>query len=133
MTKRSTLLKVVAIIMIVIAAIAFLAVVGSLVTLYSLLGGTSVDYIMAYAGYSPAIFYVSTVFSIIGCVVELIAGIMGLASKKKKMITTMGIITLVLEVISIILSGIMGSLSPLSFISFVLPILYYIGAKQCID
>ncbi len=133
MTKKSTLLKVVAIIMIVIAAIAFIAVVGSLAALYSLVGGASIDFIMTYAGYNPAVFYIATIFSIIACIVELMAGIIGLASKKKKTIITMGIITLVLEVISIILSGIIGSLSPLSFISLVLPILYYIGATQCVD
>ncbi len=133
MTKKSTLLKVVSIIMIVIAAIAFIVVVGSLATLFSLLGGASVDLIMTYAGYSPAAFYIATIFSIIACIIELLAGIMGLSAKKKNTVKTMGIITLVLEVISLILAGMISSLSPLNFVSLVLPILYYIGATQCVD
>lgn len=134
MTKKSTLLTVVSIIMIVIAAIGLFVVVAGVGSVFSLAGDkATLDAAMLYVGIDASLFYFEVFFAIIACIIMLVAGILGLAAKKKKIFVIMGIITLLLEVVSLIFAGVTGVLSPLNFISLVLPILYYIGATQCID
>ena len=139
MTKRSVMLKVVAIIMIVIGAIMIIFTLGSYAAVssaLSYLGGSWSDLnsIMEQAGMSytgPLQMYF--IFAIAASIFELFAGIVGLAVKKKGFIFAIGIISVVLELASVILAVVTSAFSPLSLLSFVLPVLYVIGAKLCIQ
>ena len=142
MTKRSTMLKVVSILMIIIGAIALIV---------SLLGVVGTN--MA-AGYIPEIegeltpemvaagldanallsaMMIASVIGMIGSGFEMFCGIFGLASKSKKAIQILGIIVIVLEVVSLIMTITSGGFTVWSLVSFILPILYFIGAKMCIQ
>lgn len=103
MTKRSTLLKVIAILMIIFGAIALFTVIGSVAMMNSMLGSFGMDLgdALALAGYvgGAGVFWFAMILSIIACIIELLAGILGLASKSKGLIVKLGLVTIILQVI----------------------------------
>ncbi|MCI5569894.1 MAG: hypothetical protein MR372_08595 [Lachnospiraceae bacterium] len=137
MTKRSTLLKVIAILMIIFGAIALFTVIGSVAMMNSMLGSFGMDLgdALALAGYvgGAGVFWFAMILSIIACIIELLAGILGLASKSKGLIVKLGLVTIILQVISLIFAIVVKSFAPMNLISFILPILYFIGAKSCVE
>lgn len=137
MTKRSTLLKVIAILMIIFGAIALFTLIGSVAMMNSMLGSFGMDLgdALALAGYvgGAGVFWFAMILSIIACIIELLAGILGLASKSKGLIVKLGLVTIILQVISLIFAIVVKSFTPMSLISFILPILYFIGAKSCVE
>ena len=137
MTRRSTMLRVVAILMIIFGAIELVILIGSFVTLsalLSLVGGTSADVaeILAQAGYDyHGPIMAALAVGVIACVAEFVAGILGLALKSKKSVFITGCIIIIIQVISLILSFATGSFSWTNLVVFILPVLYLIGAKNC--
>ena len=129
MTKRSTMLKVVSILMIIFGAIALFTVIGAM-QLVNALGGAD---IMVLAGISPGTYKLAMAISLIACIIEILAGILGLALKNKKTLILIGLICIIIQVVSLIFVIVAHSFSWTSLVGFVLPILYYIGAKQCIE
>jgi len=132
MTKRSTLLKVVSIIMIIFSAIALIiGIVGALGasmlgTALSEVGGETA------AAVSGALTGI-VVFGIVLAVIELVCGILGVASKNKKLLTILGCVLIILAVVSLIMNIVAGSFSAMSLVSLILPILYFLGARQCVE
>ena len=64
---------------------------------------------------------------------ELTDGILGLASKSKGLLEKIGIVLIIIQLVSLIFSIVSQSFAWTNLIGFILPILYYIGAKQCIQ
>ena len=139
MTKKSTMLKVVSILNIIFGAIASVVVVGSVATLSgaaALLGMSLSDALSLGAlttGMNPGLMMPSLIISIVSAILILVSGIMGLASKNVKLLTTVGLILIVITLISLILTCATSGFSVLNLLSFVLPILYFLGAKQSIQ
>ncbi len=132
MTKRSTLLKVVSIIMIIFSAIALIiGIVGALGAsmLGTALSEVGVETAAAVSGALTGI----VVFGIVLAVIELVCGILGVASKNKKLLTILGCVLIILAVVSLIMNIVAGSFSAMSLVSLILPILYFLGARQCVE
>lgn len=73
------------------------------------------------------------VFGIVLAVIELVCGILGVASKNKKLLTILGCVLIILAVVSLIMNIVAGSFSAMSLVSLILPILYFLGARQCVE
>ncbi len=143
MTQRSMLLKVISIIMIILGAI---MIISSLVSLMAsslmineLAGALNTAEITqeftgeAFTGAVANFLFVASIVSIIAYGFELFCGIFGLVCKSKKAIMILGMIVLILNLIGLIMNIVQGSFQIWSLIGFVLPILYFIGARQCIQ
>ena len=134
MTKRSTLLKVVAIIMIIFAAIALVALISTIGLVNSML-----DYVGGWeavelaTGYNASFFMFAEVISIVECVFELICGILGVASKSKGLLEKLGLVLIIIAVVSLIVNIVGGTFTWTTLLGLILPILYFLGAKQCIQ
>lgn len=132
MTKKSTLLKVIAIIMIVFGAIT-LIVSATLATGMAYLSSLGAEAFLAAVGVSLGIYKFFIAWLIIASIVMLLVGILGLVLKKKKTLVLLGCISIIFEVIALILSIATKSFSWYHLVDLVLPILYFLGARQCID
>lgn len=120
--KGSTLLKVVSIIMIVFGAIALIVALLSIAGIAVLIA----------SGIGTALLYGALVVSIIQCIIFFVAGILGVVYAKKKekagTVIVFGIVLIILNVLSIILSVVSGGQVNASvIISFILPVLYLVG------
>ncbi len=132
MTKRSTLLKVVSIIMIIFSAIALIiGIVGALGA--SMLGAALSEVGGETAAAVSGALTGIVVFGIVLAVIELVCGILGVASKNKKLLTILGCVLIILAVVSLIMNIVAGSFSAMSLVSLILPILYFLGARQCVE
>ena len=129
MTQKSTMLKVVSILMIIFGAIALFANLGSIAQINAL-GGFE---LFAYVGISPGLITFWCVLVIIGNILMLLAGIMGLASKSKALLEKMGIILIVVQLLCLIVAIPAQMFSWTNITGFLFPVLYYLGAKQCIQ
>lgn len=127
MQKRSTLLKVVCIIMIIFAIIAIVSLIASMSMLSALSAYTSE------LGISTGVMTAAVVIGIVSAALELVFAILGLISKNKKLIMMLGLILIIIAVISLIISIAGGSFSWTSLVSLILPVLYYLGARQCVQ
>lgn len=136
MTKKSTLLKVAAIIMIVFGAITLIASATLQATVMagmSMLNSLGADAFLQYVGISLGLFRFFIVWLIIASIVMLLVGILGLVLKKKKTLVLLGCISIIFEVIALILAIAAKSFSWYHLVDLVLPILYFLGARQSID
>lgn len=130
--KGKTFLQVTGILMIIGGAISLIASLGlgGLTTLLAVISGEYVDGL----GALFALVAIAVVFSIIGSVVELVAGIIGVKNcgkpEKAGVCLGWGIAVIVISVISNVLTIVGGSdFSVLSLIlGLVLPVLYVVGA-----
>lgn len=133
MFKRSTMLKVVSILMIIFGAIAFFTLMGSMALINSVgaaLGG-SIEQLLELSGVSVGTYRFALILGIIASIFEILAGILGLALKNKKTLVMIGCICIIIQVVSLIFSIVAHSFAWTNLIGFILPILYFIGAKQC--
>lgn len=123
MFRRSTLLKVISIILIVmgifsvLGSIAVLAMGDQLVEAYAMMGIEA-----------PSM--LSNILSCIGSIIILASGIMGVASKSKKTIFIIGILLCAYYLISIVYSSVTAGFSALNCIGLIVPILYMWGWYQ---
>ena len=131
MQKRSGMLKVISILMIIFSAIALVIVLAGLAAVMAL--GDVAAYVEQYMNISVGMYYASMVLAVISPVLELIAGIMGLACKSKSVLKVVGILVIIVCLISLIITIMTTGFSFTSLISFVLPILYVVGVGQCIE
>lgn len=129
MTRKSTLLKVVSILMIIFGAIALIANLGSIFQIMAL-GGFE---LFAYVGINPGLVGFWCFLVIVGNILMLVAGIMGIASNNKALLEKMAIILIVVQLLCLIFAIPCQMFSWTNITGFLFPILYYIGAKQCIQ
>ena len=129
MTKKSGMLKVVSIIIIIFAAIAICILIGS-VSAINAFGGQE---LLLASGIDPNLYTAAVIFGIVSCVVDLFCGVLGLLSKSKKLVEILGLILIIFAVVSLILNAITGSFSWTNLIGLILPLLYFIGAKMCVQ
>ena len=119
-----TFLKVMSIIMIVCAALSIIV---------SLLGIAGVAALVA-AGYSSAMLYISIVIAVVGCVIEMMAGVVGVqasGNQKEKVdkAVLLGILVIVIDLISTVIGAVNGSFSALSLcLGLIIPVLYLVSA-----
>ena len=119
-----TFLKVMSIIMIVCAALSIIV---------SLLGIAGVA-VLAAAGYNSAMLYVSIVIAVVGCVIEMMAGVVGVQAsgakpEKVDKAVLLGILVIVIDLISTIIGAVNGSFSALSLcLGLIIPVLYLVSA-----
>lgn len=122
--KRSTLLKVMSIIVIVLGAFSLLSLIASLAmkdmlaTTYESMGMTMPSATSLLVTMLPAI------------IIYLAAGIIGLMYKSKKSVMIMGVILAVYYVISLIYSIISTGFTFMSLIELIIPLLYLWGWYQ---
>ena len=124
MTKKSTMLKVISILMIIFGAIALIISIGAVAALgfiNDLASSVGVE------GVSMA----SVALPLIASILELVAGIVGLASKSRPVLMGFGVIVLLIALISLIVNTVSSGFNAMDLVSFVLPILYVIGVVQC--
>lgn len=121
--KRSTLLKVMSIILIILGVF---SVLGS-IAIFAM--GDMLEQSYAMMGIeAPSMF--SNVLSAVGSLIILISGIMGVASKSRKTILIIGIILCAYYLISIIYSTVTTGFAPLNFVGLIVPILFMWGWYQ---
>lgn len=142
MAKGRNFLKVTGILMIIGAALGIILGIIALIGAIAILSGAAADLVTIEEGAALAnvssLVVVSAVVGLIGAVIQLIAGILGVKNsnrpEKATVCIVFGIIVLVLEIISLIMtftSG--GTASALTIISDIvlgvaIPILYLVGA-----
>lgn len=123
MKKRSTLLKVMSIILIVLGGLSLLGGIFSIATKD-----------MVKATYEAMGMPVPTTFTyvltLVSGIIVLVAGILGLIYKSKQSVLIMGIILLVYYVGDFIYSVTLTSFSAIGLVSFIIPILYLWGWYQ---
>ena len=122
MTKKSTMLKVISILMIIFGALALIMSIGAFAALgfvNDLASSLGVE------GVSMASVALPLIASI------LVAGIVGLASKSRPVLMGFGVIVLLITLISLIVNTVSSGFNAMNLVSFVLPILYVIGVVQC--
>lgn len=123
MKKRSTLLTVMSIILIVLGAISSLssiviiAMKNTLASTYEAMGIAT-----------PSTF--SNIMLIIGSIALLVAGILGLMYRSRKAVMVMAIIILLYYIFSLVYNAVTVSFSVFSFISLIIPLLYLWGWYQ---
>lgn len=123
MKKRSTLLKVMSIILLVIGCLGIISSIGTLLmkdmikTTYEAMG-------------VPAPTAVSDALGWISAIVLLAAGIIGLMYKSKQSVLIIGIILLLSYVASFVYGIMIVGFSALSLVSFIFPLLYLWGWYQ---
>ncbi|MDE6020034.1 MAG: hypothetical protein K2H01_03410 [Ruminococcus sp.] len=124
--KGSNFLKVTGIIMIVGGSL------GIIISLLAIAGVAT----LAAMGLSSGMLYASVVISVIGSVIELVAGIMGVkncnAPEKANTCMICGISVIACSLISTIISVIAGNGFPFTsfIIGMILPVLYIVGAAK---
>ncbi|MCI8834285.1 MAG: hypothetical protein HFH24_02735 [Ruminococcus sp.] len=123
MKKRSTLLKVVAIIMVVVGGIGIPSGIFTLINRESL----SATYAML-GMESPGTSYY--IFTLLSAVVELAAGIVALMYRSKKSVLIMGCIWVAVVIIGMGFSISIMGVSPTLVLSLLFPILYLWGWYQ---
>lgn len=122
MSKSSTLLKAVSILLIIFGAIS--AVTG----LLGVLGSAAITALGA--GGLGAILIVVTIISCLIGIIEIIAGVKGVKGTNMASCKKWAVVILVISAIGLILSIIGSSFSWMTIGSLVLAILYFIGANQ---
>ncbi|TCS81741.1 hypothetical protein [Muricomes intestini] len=124
MKKRSTLLKVLSIILIVLGAF---SLISSIIAVAA--GRMVPEETYASLGVAaPTTF--SYILSFVGSFIFLISGIMGIVYKSKQSVLIMGILLAVYYIFNIIYSATIASFSALSLIDLIFPILYLWGWYQ---
>ena len=139
MAKGATIIKVVSILLIIFSVIALIMLIAGAAVAGALVGGANelalseeaieagvdASQITKAAGAIGG----AIVVSIIACIVELIAGILGLVFAKKPekaiVLIVFGVILIVLQIVGIVMGG---SFSWTTIVGFILPILYLVGA-----
>ncbi len=123
MIKRSKILKVISILMIIFGAIWVGVCIGGLFGLHALSSHVDAAVITVLSGFGKVFLIRLAVTKAVG----LAAGIAGLTVRKKKPLKILGIIVLILTAIScatkIVIPFIWGFMA--------LPILYLVGLKRC--
>lgn len=123
MKKRSTLLKVLSIILIVFGA---LSCFGSIINIAM---RSSIEQMYATMGLAtPTTF--TYVLMVVGSLILLISGIVGVMYKSKQSVLIMGIILAIYYVADIIMAIVTSGFSALSLISLIWPLLYLWGWYQ---
>ena len=146
---KSTFLKVMSIIVLVFGIIAALVTAGMLAMggmVAGMMGAAGIgmnDVINAAAEAGAAelgqaaaglatLISVALVFSVIEAIVMIVGGALGIGASgnvaKAGRCVIMGIIMIIMAVISLIISGMAGSIMWTSILSFILPILYFLAA-----
>lgn len=120
MQKKSKLLKVISIILIVIGALYLLSGIAALA-----MSSTMAATYEAMGIQAPTTS--SYVFMIVGALVILVSGIIGVASKSKSVVLIMGIILAAYYIINIIMSIMTTGFSALSLVGLIWPLLYLWG------
>ena len=139
MTKRSTMLKVVSILMIIFGVIETFIATALAFSVWVILAAADLavaevsEILAEYGYYFTGPIMAALVVCVIGCIFEFVAGILGLTLKDKKTIFIIGCVLLILTFVSLILSFVTESFSWTSIVGFVLPILYMIGARNCVQ
>lgn len=123
MFKRSTLLKVMSIILIVLGAF---SVIGSIM-LFAMGDALQQSYEMMGIE-APSMF--SNILSAVGSLILLGAGIMGIVSKSKKTLLIIGCILCAYYLVSVIYSTVTTGFAALNFVGLIVPILYMWGWYQ---
>lgn len=129
MKKRSTLLKVISILLIIFGAFGTL---GTFLTAFMMQAvSQSPELLAAYeAAGVPQIGVAYYIFSILVSLVEIAAGITGVMYRSKKSVLIAGSVWLVLIVISLIWSIVLAGFQITAILSFILPVLYFWGWYQ---
>ena len=134
--KGKGFLKVVGILMIIFGALGIIVV--GIIGLVAVMASTAADSLLESGGVITAAVIVASILAIIGGVIELITGIIGVKNCNKpenwKSCMIWGIISLALEVLSLILSFVGSNASAGSIIiniigGVAMPVLFIIGAK----
>ena len=128
--KGETMLKVVGILLIVFSAI------GIVIYLLALIGASAAS--AAYgilAGRFMAVITIGAIFGLIGCALNMVAGILGVKNcavpAKAQSCFILGVIMIAVQVLVMILNISSGSFNFLTtLIGLVLPVLYLVGAVQ---
>lgn len=126
--KKSTLLQVVSIIMIVVSAIGLVICIPAFIAAFAFMGsGTG----------SAILLLLLSLLGVLSAGVELFTGIIGVRAATGKgnfkLCKVVAIIALVLSALDIVFSLIGNSFQWTSLFGLVLPILYFIGIKQVTD
>ncbi len=128
--KGTTMLKVVGILMIIFSAISLIGI---------LIGGgltAGLADILSWTGLDMSGYYVAIVVGLVGTILELVAGILGIAycrrPEKAGIVIAFGVILVILCVVSNVVSVQIGvTFSIISvIIGLILPVLYLIGGLQ---
>lgn len=123
MKKKSKLLHVMSIILIVFGALGLLSNIALL--------AMSETFAQTYADLGmqlPSVF--QTTLSWADSIFTLIAGIIGVAYKSKKSVLIMGLLITAICIISTVSATMTGGFSALNFVGFIFPILYLWGWYQ---
>lgn len=123
MKKRSTLLKVMSIILIILGVFSLISSIIS-VTMKSVIEQSYATLGLA----SPTTFYYILIFA--GSIILLISGIMGVAYKSRKAVLIMGIILAVYYILDIVYTAVTTGFSALGLIGLLWPLLYLWGWYQ---
>lgn len=123
MKKRSTLLKVMSIIYIVLGALSLLsgimmiAMRSTIEQVYSTMGMEA-----------PTTF--SYILTFVGAIIYLASGIIGILYKSKQSVLIIGVVFALYEVFNIVFAAVTTFFTPLSLVGLIWPILYLWGWYQ---
>ena len=123
MFKPSTLLKVVSILTIIGAALGLISTVAMMA-----MSGTVND-LLASMG-QATLTTGDYIFSLVSVIFSLVAGIFGLMGKNKKATMGLGIVILIIEVISIVMTVSTTGFTVVSVLGLILPLLFIWGVYQ---
>lgn len=123
MLKRSKILKVISILMIIFSAIWIFACLVGITGLYALDTHVDTAAISLLTGFGKMFLIRLIVTKAVG----LAAGIAGLSARKKKPLKILGIIVLILTAVSCVTK----TFIPFIWVLMALPILYLVGVGRC--
>ncbi|MGC4020293.1 MAG: hypothetical protein QM793_14410 [Muricomes sp.] len=123
MKKRSTLLKVISIILIVLGAI---SLISSIIAVAS--RGIVADTYATMGIAAPTTFTYVQMF--IAAAILLISGIVGVSYKSRQLVLIMGVLLLVYYIANIVYTTVTAAFAPLGLINLLLPLLYLWGWYQ---
>lgn len=123
MKKRSTLLKVMSIILIVLGVLSLLG------SIFMLAMRSSIEQMYATMGLAvPST--ISYVISLVGSIIFLVSGIIGIMYKSKKSVLVMGILLAIYYAADMILAVVSGNFTAFSLFALIWPLLYLWGWYQ---
>lgn len=129
MKQQSKLLKVISILLIIFGAFGLIGNLASIFLIGPMMNTPEMVAVYEAAGVTqPGTMYY--VFSIVSCLVEITAGIVGVMYRSKKSVLIAGAVWTVVVIIGMIWGVVLSSFTPFTLLSLLFPILYLWGWYQ---
>lgn len=129
MKPQSKLLKVISILLIIFGVLGLIGNLASIFLIAPMMNTSEMAAVYEAAGVTqPGTMYY--VFSIVSCLVEIAAGIVGVMYRSKKSVLIAGVIWTLVVIIGMIWGIVLSGFTPFTLLSLLFPILYLWGWYQ---